>query len=85
MIYKSQSNKEFLKNWNNIFADLPNKKLNEIRGFLINKKFNQAEEINSYGDIFPGLIRIKNGKVRCIFENKNNLHLLNSYKEGEVF
>ncbi len=85
MIYKSQSNKEFLRKWNNIFADLPNKKLNEIRGFLINKKYNQAEEINSYGDIFPGLIRIKSGKVRCIFENKNNLHLLNSYKEGEVF
>ena len=85
MTYKSIANKEFLRNWNNIFDDLPNKKLNEIRSLLINKKLNQAEEINSYGDIFPGLIRIKSGKVRCIFESKNNLHLLNSYTEGDIF
>ena len=72
MTYKSIVNKEFIRNWNNIYDDLPNKKLNEISS-LINKKFNQKKLI--YGDIFPGLIRIKSGKVRCISESKNNLHL----------
>ncbi len=85
MAYKSLANKKFLEDWNNLFDDLSNKKLNELRSSLVNKTFKQAEEINSYGNIFPGLIKITSGKVRCIYERKNNLHLLKSYKEGDIF
>ena len=85
MEYKSIANKKFLEEWNNIFDDLPNKKLNEIRSLLVNHTFKQAEEISSYGNIFPGLIKINSGKVRCIYENKNNLYSLKSYKEGDIF
>ncbi|MDC3095548.1 ABC transporter transmembrane domain-containing protein [Prochlorococcus sp. AH-716-M06] len=85
MAYKSITNKKFLEEWDNIFDDLPNKKLNELRSLLVNKNFKQAEEISSYGNIFPGLIKIKNGKVRCIYESKNDLLMLKNYTEGEIF
>lgn len=85
MAYQSIANKKFLKEWNNLFDDLPNKKLNELKSLLVNQTFKQAEEISSYGNIFPGLIKINSGKVRCIYESKNNLHSLKSYIEGDIF
>ena len=85
MAYKSIANKKFSDEWNNIFDDLPNKKLNELKSLLVNQTFKQAEEISSYGNIFPGLIKINSGKVRCIYESKNNLHSLKNYIEGDIF
>ena len=84
MAYQSIANKKFLKEWNNIFDDLPNKKLNELKSLLVNQTFKQAEEISSYGNIFPGLIKINSGKVRCIYESKNNLHSLKNYTESDI-
>ena len=85
MEYISDTNKTFLENWKNIFNVLPNKKLNDLRISILKKSFNQAEEINKYGDICPGLIKIKRGTIRCIFENKNIPYLLTSYSEGDIF
>ena len=44
MVYKSIANKKFLEEWNNIFDDLPNKKLNELK--LLNYKIHRSFFIN---------------------------------------
>ena len=84
MGYISNDNKNFLENWNNLFEILPNDKLTEVRSSIKRKSYNQAEEVFSYGDICPGLIRVKSGKIRCIFENKSSLILLFTYKQGDI-
>ena len=84
MGYISNDNKNFLENWNNLFEVLPDNKLTEVRSSIKRKSYNQAEEISSYGDICPGLIRVKSGKIRCIFENKSSLILLFTYKQGDI-
>ena len=83
MTYKY--NKKFLDNWNNLFEILPDKKLTEIRNSLQRKSYNQVEEVKSYGDICPGLIKVRSGKIRCIFENNNSLNMLCTYQEGDIF
>ena len=82
---KPISNKKFIEEWNNIFEFLPDEKLIEIRSFLVSKSYIQAEEVSGYGEICPGLIKVKTGKIRCIYQNKNSLNMLSSYKEGDIF
>ena len=85
MTNKSKENKIFLEKWNSLFNELPNAKINLLREKIYTKSLEPATEINKYGFIFPGLIRIKKGKVRCIFENNKEPLMLISYKEGEIF
>lgn len=85
MTKKTEENKIFLERWNSLFDELPDSKINFIRENIYTQSFEVAKEINKYGFIFPGLIRIKKGKVRCIFEINNEPLMLISYKEGEIF
>ena len=85
MTKKTEENKIFLERWNSLFDELPDSKINFLRENIYTQSFEVAREINKYGFIFPGLIRIKKGKVRCIFEINNEPLMLISYKEGEIF
>ena len=53
MAYKSLANKKFLEEWNNIFDDLPNNKLKEIRSLLVKKPLNQQKKLVPMGIYFP--------------------------------
>ena len=85
MTNNSKENKIFLEKWNSLFNELPNAKINFLRENIYTQSLEPAKEINKYGFIFPGLIRIKKGKVRCIFEIYDEPLMLISYKEGEIF
>ena len=57
MAYKSIANKKFLEEWNNIFDDLPNKKLNQV----LNIAF-KAHEIIGCSGVTRSDFKYFNGK-----------------------